>query len=118
MMEFDGKYEITHEWSRFFYTLRFKNGELRRIDEYSKSTNIFTRVFYRNPCITEFGITTAILEELVGYLCRGKKELEIKEFLEMFVNDEKYYSIIKRLLCEERRRANNIIESINEVVGE
>jgi len=117
MMGFDCMYKISHEWSHYKYTLWFKNGELRRIDEYSKSTNIFIRVFYRNPNINEFGITTYILEEIVGYVCRGKEERNIKEFLEMFVSDEKYYNIIMILLEKEVRQMTESIVRINDALG-
>lgn len=118
MLDFDVRHEITHEWSHYKYVLWFKDGKLRRIDEYSKSTNIFVRVYYRNPNTDEFGITTFLLEELVGYLCRGKKELDIKEFLKMFADDKQYYNIIKSLLKEEKRRMNDTVVRITEALGE
>lgn len=117
MRNFDCMYNITHEWSQFAYTLWFKDGILKRVDSSNKWTEVFSSV-YREPNKNQFGINTYLLEEIVGYICRGKNKRDIKEFLELFASDKKYYSIIKTLLKKERIQMNDSINRINEAIGE
>ena len=109
---FDGMYEVSHEWSQFEYTLWFKDGKLQRLDSHNKYTDVCFMT-YRNPTINQFSIGTNTIQEVVGYLCRNKKNNDIRELLDMFSGDEKYLKVVKETLAKEVELMSKKIQSIN-----
>lgn len=109
---FDGMYEITHEWSQLEYTLWFKDGKLQRLDAYNKCTGVCFK-WYRNPNEVQFSIGTHMVEEVVTFLARYKENNDIRELLDMFSGDEKYLKIVKETLAKEVELMSKKIQSIN-----